>query len=197
MFFEAGAADWMPTGWFLALFEVVRGAAEPELAARAGRAVLATTTALAGAVLVSVAGFKRQSQLALAPSPSVGAFARVRVGRAFVRLMTAGDPVAQATADFILLTLARCRAQQELIAINTAIGAAVVIAGLARGARGLASLAHPRTAVLWIPLVLVVLDGHRSPRLVLRYRASFAVPGHFGSAAHSQPLRIGLPRERQ
>jgi hypothetical protein len=169
MFFEAGAADWMPTGLFLALFEVVRGAAEPELAARAGRAVLATTTALAGAVLVSVAGFKRQSQLALAPSPSVGAFARVRVGRALVRLMTAGDPVAQATADFILLTLARCRAQQELIAINTAIGAAVVVAGLARGVHDLTSLTHPRTAVLWIPLVLAY-------SMVIGLRASFFAP---------------------
>jgi hypothetical protein len=67
MFFEAGGADWMPTSWFLALFERVRGAAQPELAARAGRAVLATATALAGAVLVSIAGFKRQSQRALAP----------------------------------------------------------------------------------------------------------------------------------
>src|SRR4029077_13042111 len=86
-FFDAGTADWMPTGWFLALFGLVRGAAQPELVARAGRAVLATTTALAGAVLVSVAGFQRQSQLALAPSPSVGTFARVRVGGALVRLM--------------------------------------------------------------------------------------------------------------
>ena len=169
MFFEAGAADWMPTGWFLALFEVVRGAAQPELAARAGRGVLATTTALAGAFLVSVAGFKRQSQLALAPSPSVGAFARVRLGRIFVRLMTAGDPVAQTTADFILLTLARCRAQQELIAINTALGTSVVIAGLARAAQDIASLTRPRTAVLWIPLVLAY-------SMVIGLRASFFVP---------------------
>jgi hypothetical protein len=169
MFFEAGGADWMPTGWFLALFERVRGATQPEFAAHAGRAVLATITALTGAVLVSVAGFKRQIQLALAPSPSVGAFARVRVGRAFVRLMTAGDRVAQATADFILLTLARSRAQQELIAINTALGAAVVIAGLARGARGVASLTHPRTAVLWMPLVLAY-------SMVIGLRVSFFVP---------------------
>jgi hypothetical protein len=169
MFFEAGSADWMPTGWFLALFERVRGAAQPELAARAGRAVLATTTALAGAVLVSVAGFKRQNQLALAPSSSVGTFARVRVGRALVRLMTPGDSVAQATATFILRTLARCRAQQELIAINTALGAAIVIAGFARGALDLASLTHPRTAVLWIPLVLAY-------SMTIGLRASFYVP---------------------
>jgi hypothetical protein len=183
MFFEAGAADWMPTGWFLALFEVVRGAAQPELAARAGRAVLATTTALTGAVLVSVADFKRQSQLAIAPSPSVGAFARVRLGRIFVRLMTAGDPVAQATADFILLTLARCRAPQELIAINTALGTSLVIAGLARAAQDVASLARPRTAVLWIPLVLAY-------SMVIGLRASFFVPGELRS---SWTFRINGP----
>jgi hypothetical protein len=135
----------------------------------ANRAVLATITALTGAVLVSVAGFKRQTQLALAPSPSIGAFARVRVGRAFVRLMTGGDRVAQATADFILLTLARSRAQQELIAINTALGASVVIAGLARSVHDLASLTRPRTAVLWIPLVLAY-------SMVIGLRASFFVP---------------------
>jgi hypothetical protein len=173
--FEAGSADWLPTGWFLALFERVRGAAQPELAARAWRAVLATTVAVAGAVLVCVAGFKRQSQRALAPSPSVGTFARVRVGLAFTRLMTPGDPVAQATASFILRTLARCRAQQELMAINAALGAAVVIAGLARGARDVASLTHPRTAVLWIPLVLAY-------SMTIGLRASFFVPSELRSA---------------
>jgi hypothetical protein len=83
--------------------------------------------------------------------------------------MTAGDRVAQATADFILLTLARSRAQQELIAINTALGAAVVIAGLARGVHDLSSLTRPRTAVLWIPLVLAY-------SMVIGLRASFFVP---------------------
>ena len=167
--FEAGSADWLPTGWFLALFERVRGGEQPELASRAWRAVLGTTAALAGAVLVCVAGFKRQSQLALAPSPSVGTFAGVRVGRALTRLMTPGDPVAQATAAFILRTLARCRAQQELIAINAALGAAIVIAGFVRGPHDLASLTHPRTATLWIPLVLAY-------SVTIGLRASFYVP---------------------
>ena len=167
--FEAGSADWLPTGWFLALFERLRGGGQPELATRAWRAVLGTTAALAGAVLVCVAGFKRQSQLALAPSASVGAFAGVRVGRALTRLMIPGDPVAQAAAAFILRTLARCRAQQELIAINAALGAAIVIAGFVRGPHDLASLTRPRTATLWIPLVLAY-------SVTIGLRASFYVP---------------------
>ena len=167
MFFELG--DWMPSGWFLALFERIRGSTQPDLVARAGRAIAATTIALAGAVFVSILGFTRQSRLALAPSASVGAFAGARIGRTLVRLMTAGEPVACATADFILQTLARCRAQQELIAINTALGAAVVIGGLARNVPDLASLARPRTAVLWIPLVLAY-------SLTIGLRAAFFVP---------------------
>ena len=167
--FELAGAVWMPTGWFLALFERVRGATQPDVVAGAGRAVLATTIALGGAVLVSIAGFTRHSQLALAPSPSVGALTSVRLGRALARVVTGRDPVAQATAQFILLTLARCRAQQELIAINTALGAALVLAGLVRAVTDSTSLTHPRTAVLWIPLLLAY-------SLTIGLRASFFVP---------------------
>ncbi len=170
LIFLVGAnPEWMPAGWFLALFEVMRGAGEPALVAPATRAALATVVVVAGAVVVSVAGFRHQSQLALAPSSSVGVFANARLGRAIVRWITAGDRVARATADFILLTLARNRAQQELIAINAGLGAAVVIAALARGARDLSSLTHPRTAVLWIPFVLAYA-------LTIGLRASFFVP---------------------
>jgi hypothetical protein len=86
-----------------------------------------------------------------------------------MRLITPGDPVAQATATFILRTLARCRAQQELIAINAALGAALVIAGFVRGPHDWASLTHPRTATLWIPMVLAYA-------VTIGLRASFYVP---------------------
>jgi hypothetical protein len=105
----------------------------------------------------------------------VDAFASVRIGRLFVRWLTAGDRVARATADFILLTLARNRAQQELIAINMALGAAVVIGGLARVAQDWSSLTHPRTAILWIPLVLAYT-------MTIGLRASFFVPSELPAA---------------
>lgn len=63
------------------------------------------------------------------------------------------NAVARTVADFILLTIARNPARQMTIAINAAIGAAIVIAALSIHARDLASLMHPRTVVLWIPLV--------------------------------------------
>ncbi|HEX3704624.1 MAG TPA: hypothetical protein VHU82_14940 [Vicinamibacterales bacterium] len=175
IFFAAGSPWWMPTGWFLALFERIRGVTQPEVVARAHLAVLGTGAALAGAILVSILGFRRQNQLALAPSASVGAFASVRIGRLLVRWLTAGDRVARATADFILLTLARNRAQQELIAINMALGAAVVIGGLARAAQDWQSLMQPRTALFWIPLVFAYT-------MTIGLRASFFVPSDLPAA---------------
>ncbi len=162
--------EWMPAAWFLALFEVIRGSGEPALVAPATRAALATLVAAAGAAVVSIAGFRHQSQVALAPPASTGLFANARLARGIARLLTTSDRVAQATADFILLTLVRNRAQQELIAINAGLGAAVVIAALARGARDLPSLTHPRTAILWIPFVLAYA-------LTIGLRAAFFVPG--------------------
>jgi hypothetical protein len=170
LIFLVGAnPEWMPAGWFVALFEVIRGSGEPALVAPSTRAALATAVAAAGAVAVSVAGFRHHSQLALAPSSSAGLFASARLGRTIARLITRGDRVAQATADFILLTLVRNRPQQELIAINAGLGTAIVIAALARGAQDLASLTRPRTAVLWIPFVLAYA-------LTIGLRAAFFVP---------------------
>jgi len=51
----------------------------------------------------------------------------------------------------------------------------VVIAGLARGARDVASMTHPRTAVLWIPLLLAY-------SMTIGLRASFFVPGELRGA---------------
>lgn len=85
--FDAGGRFWMPTARFLALVERIRGSTQPESIAFAGRAGLAIPIALVGAALVSIASFRRQTQLAPAPAASVGAFAHARVGRTLVRLI--------------------------------------------------------------------------------------------------------------
>jgi hypothetical protein len=69
------------------------------------------------------------------------------------------------------------------IAINAAIGAAIVIAALSRYARDLASLMHPRTVVLWIPLVL-------SYWIAIGVRASFLVPSELPA---SWVFRVNAP----
>lgn len=168
-FLDAGAAGWIPTAWFLGLFERLRGSPRPELVALADRALLATPIAVVGGVIVSVAGFGRQMQLALAPSASTGPLGAARISRMLARWLVGGNAVARATVDFILITIARNRAQQAPIAINAAVGLAIVVAALSSRAGDLAALVRPRTAVLWIPLVMAYWT-------TVGLRASFFVP---------------------
>jgi hypothetical protein len=90
-------------------------------------------------------------QLALTPAASVGTLGAVRVQRAIARLFVGRDRVAQATSDFLLTTIARNRAQQAPIAINAAIGLAIIIAGLSRGASTSTRTAATRPAAVIRP----------------------------------------------
>jgi hypothetical protein len=164
--------NWLPSAWFMSVFEELRGSPrafdiEFQFLPLAQRAAMATVLAVTGAVIVSVVEFRRHIDLARV---AAGEHLRsARVSRILARMLVGRNAVARATSDFILLTIARNRMQQGPIAINAAIGAAIVIAALSREARDLSSLMHLRTAVLWIPLVL-------SYALAVGVRASFFVP---------------------
>jgi hypothetical protein len=145
---------WSPTNWFLGLYEVLRGSGHGEFDRAATRAIAITLAVVAAAILTTFIGYRRQLQLALTPAASTGTRRTAGVQRAVAGLIAGRDPMARAIASFILATIARNRAQQAPIAINAAIGLAIVVAGLSRGTVDIASLLHPRTAVLWIPLVL-------------------------------------------
>ena len=165
-------ANWMPSAWFVGVFEELRGsprALDADFLTLTGRALVATPIAIAGAAIVSVIVFYRQMTLALAPSASLRLSWSARLSTMVARILVGRDTVARATADFILLTVARNGVQQGPIAINAAIGVAIVIAALSRRAHDLSSLMHPRTVVLWIPMVL----GYW---LAIGVRASFYVP---------------------
>jgi len=173
-FMTNARANWLPPAWFVGVFEALRGSprlldVEFQLLTLARRASMATAIAITGAVIVSVVEFRRHIDPALARGAAAERLRSARVSRILARVLVGGDAVARATSDFILLTIARNREQQAPIAINTAIGAAIVIAALSRSARDLSSLMHPRTAVLWIPLVI----GYS---LAIGARASFFVP---------------------
>ncbi len=142
---------WFPTSWFLGLFERVRGSTRPYFMPLGTRALIATPLALTAAVVVSILSFGRAMQHAVSRPASAG-----RLSRAF---RTAGhwlagrNPIARATCDFMLLTIARNRAVHTPIAMNAALGVAFALAALTR-AKTFADLAHPRTIVLWIPLLV-------------------------------------------
>lgn len=167
--FNAGAAPNLPPAWFLGLFERGIELSGPGTGRLAERALVATAIAIVGATGLTILTFRRQMQLALAPAASTGPMGGARLSRLLARWLGGRDSVATATSEFILLTIARNRQQQGPIVMSAAVGVAIVAAAVSQRADGLESLMRPRTAVLWIPLVLAYWTA-------IGLRASFFVP---------------------
>ncbi len=163
----------VPIAWFFGLFELIRGSREPGIDALAQRALIGLTLSVAGAIVVTFGGYWRQMRAALAPPARVGASAGLR--RRVARLLAGRDSVARATADFVLITLARSRPQQVPIAIAASLAVAIIGVALATRDGGFEELHTPRTAVLWIPIVL----GYW---IVVGLRASFVMPTELPAA---------------
>jgi hypothetical protein len=168
------AVGWLPTSWFLGLFEQLRGSTRVYFVGFANRALVATLAALAAAVVVSLLGYRSQMQFALS-RPSRGHAAPIlQTVRWLARTLAGRNPVARATSDFVLLTLARNRSQQTPVAMNAALGCAMALVALTR-AKTLDALMQPRTIVLWIPLLV----GYW---LTIGLRASAFVPSELPAA---------------
>ena len=166
---------WLPSSWFLGLFERVRGSSRAYFVPLATRALIALAIAVTAATAVSVATFRQQMRLALTPPAKPGSIGVGTLIRRLARALAGRDPAARATADFVVVTLGRNRRQQGPVAMTAAIGAAIVLASLTQKVRDLESLMQPRTIVLWIPLVLTYWS-------VLGLRAAFLVPSELPAA---------------
>ena len=166
---------WVPSSWFLGLFERIRGSSRAYFVPLATRALIAWAIAVIAAIAVSVATFRQQMRLALTPPAKPGSIGVGTLIRRLARALAGRDPAARATADFVVVTLARNRRQQGPVAMTAAIGAAIVLASLTQKVHDLESLMQPRTLVLWIPLVLTYWS-------VLGLRAAFLVPSELPAA---------------
>lgn len=167
--------SWNPLDMFLGMFETIRGTSDPGFRADAMLATIVTVVAVAAAVGSTIVGYRRQLQRALTPPASPGFDSQARAQRRIARALAGTHRVARALADFIVTTLARNRAQQTPIAINAAIGLAIIVAALSRPAGGATPVTGLRTAILWIPLVCAYW-------IAIGLRASFFVPGELPSA---------------
>ena len=179
--------DWDPTSLFLGLYETVRGTADAGFRADARVALVVTLAALTTAILGTIVGYRLQLQRALAPSASAEFESAARLPRAVARSVAGRDQVSRAIADFIVITLARNRAQQTPIVMNAAIGMAIVAAGLSRAAGDPRVATGLRTAVLWIPLVGAYW-------IAVGLRASFFVPSELPAAWMIQANGPATPR---
>src|SRR5262249_33435250 len=66
---------------------------------------------------------------------------------------------ARASADFIVATVARNRAQQAPIAMNAALGAVMIVLELTRRGSDFTGLFHPSAALSRVPLLLAFWLG--------------------------------------
>ncbi len=181
-----GIPAWSPTNWFLGLYEWIRGSSAGAEWAGAGRqALLFTAIAIGSAIATTIAGYRRQLQLALTPSASTGRLGSARISRAIAWLFVFHNHIARSLSRFILMTVARNSPQQVTIAINAALGLTIVVGGLLRANGDIAQLMRPRTAVLWIPFMLTYW-------VAVGLRASFFVPAELPAAwsfRFNAPLR--------
>ena len=145
---------WSPTNWFLGLHEWIRGSPGAEWDGGARRAIIFTAAVAISAVATTIAGYRRQLRIALAPSANAGVQGAARLQRAIAALVLGRDQLAGAASDFVLSTIARSGSQQATIAINAAIGLMLIVAALSRTTGDVTPITRSRTAVLWIPLVL-------------------------------------------
>jgi hypothetical protein len=176
-----------PLTWFVAWFEVLRlsdRGSWSEVIAISHFAVRALLLTVSAAALTSVLAFRRQTQLALAPSAAPGPLGHARVSRATASALVACRPLARATADFILTTIARNRPQQAPIAINAALGFAMLVFGLVRARNDADQIVRAA------PLIL-------SYWTLIGLRASFFVPSELPASWMFQlnaPARVAQYR---
>ncbi len=166
---------WMPTRWFVALYEVIRGAAHQGSPFEPLIAIALTIGSVAAAVVTIRLGYRHQLRAALAPSASAGTIAGARLLRAMARVLAGFRAPARAMADFIVATLARNRAQQAPIAMNAALGAILILLDVTRRGSDFAGLSHPSSAISRVPLLLAFW-------LAVGLRASFFVPSELPAA---------------
>jgi hypothetical protein len=174
-FFVQGSGAATPTAWFVGLFEWLLGSRSAAIDALAFRALTGTALVVAGTVFISAAGYARQMQHALSSADGHVPSRATRSVHSLARRLSGRRGSARASVALILLTLARSRPHQALVAVNLAVGVAMAAAVLSRRAQTLSSLMHPRTATFWIPLLLAwwALVG---------LRAAFFVPSDLAAA---------------
>jgi hypothetical protein len=174
----------MPPAWFVGLSDRLRGTGGQQAAADGRRAILVTLGAMAGAVLLTLAAYRRQFQGALSPAATTGTIGNARLARTLARAINGSNRLAHATSDFILMTIVRNRTQQAPIAINAALGLAMITVRFG-GHTTFSRVMQTPSAVLAIPLMMLFWVG-------IGIRASFFVPSELAAA---WAFRANAPRK--
>jgi len=166
---------WMPTHWFVALYDVIRGATDVYAPRRALVTLVLTLASAVVAVAAVAASYRQQLRLALAPARTPPQSALARIPSFVARLFAGRDRSARGLAEFMVVTLLRNRQQQTMLAMNGALGVVMILIELTRRDSDAAGLFHPSIALARIPLLIAFW-------LAIGLRASFFVPSQLPAA---------------
>jgi hypothetical protein len=163
---------WIPSIWFLGLYDVLGGRPAAEAIGLARYALLGSGVSIVGAVGLFVLTHHRLTRLALesVQTDSHRSRAIVRVTQALSRHICP-NPVARSTFEFTLRTLTRSRSHRLLLAMYVGAALALVASAIVPVAirDGLASFTEPGVEILSAPLVLGFLS-------LVGLRVAFAIP---------------------
>ena len=166
---------WSPTNWFVGLYDVIRGGAQTGSHQQALIALAMTLASAAAAVVAVVIGYRHQLRVALAAASAPRVSALARFPSVLARLLAGRRRAAQGLAEFIVVALARSRAQQAQIAMNAALGVSMIVLELTRRGSDFAGLFQASTALSRLPLLLAYW-------VAVGLRASFFVPSELTAA---------------
>ena len=165
------STDALPSAWFVGMFERLRGSPRadwPQFALLARRAMAAVPIALIAAIGFSAFTFRQQMRAALSPVVHTATISTAGLFRAIARRLAGRSQFARETADFVVLTLSRCRPQQQPIAVALAMGSAIALTELMQRIHVFADALEPRAVTFCVPLVLgycIVLGLRRALKM--------------------------------
>jgi hypothetical protein len=149
---------WIPSLWFLALFDVLSGKPTPGSAALAVRGVIATIAVTVGALTLFASTHRRLMRAALESrdTPQRRGLRLVPAAMALIVRVADRGPLSRAVSGFTLQTMIRSRPHRMLLATYVGFGCAIIVSqiGPLLIREGWSALREPGTVLLAAPFVL-------------------------------------------
>jgi hypothetical protein len=194
----------VPSAWFLGLYEWLAGSPRPLMAALAGRAALATVLPVGVTVAIYAFGYRRLLARAVETPPRSTRSLITRGASALIRGVFVRRPQGQAICAFVLRAISRSGRHSMLMSIYVGAGLAMMITFVLPGAlrSGPGAFAAPSVVALALPLVLsvalacgvrilITIPADMAARWV--FQTAAITPRHVDAAAHKALVLIVVP----
>jgi hypothetical protein len=195
---------YVPSTWFLGLYEWIGGSPRPLMATLAFRAVLAAILPLAITIAIYAFGYKRLLARAVETPPRSTSSLVTRGASSLIRALFVRRPEQQAICAFVLRAISRSGRHSMLMSIYVGAGLAMMITFVLPGAlrSGPAAFATPTPVALALPLVLsvalacgvrilITIPADMPARWI--FQTAAITPRQVDAAAHKALLLLVVP----